>query len=156
MSVNTSMFDPATFLDATMEEPTVKRPPLPVGDYKAVIGEIKARAWTGKKDPTKSGIAWDIPLTLEVPAEVQASLGIEQATLNFTDSLMLDLTEGGTIDNSPGKNRRLRIYREATNMNKPGDVFSARKLQGQVVTVKLTHDLWEGDIVERISGVASA
>ena len=150
-----SSFNPDTFLDATMTEPTEKRPPLPVGDYTAVVGAITARAWQGKADPTKSGIAWDIPLTLEVPAEIQAELKMDQSTLPLKDSIMLDLTENGTIDNSPGKNRRLRAYREATDMNKPGDVFSARKMEGKVLKVKITHDLWEGQPIERVSGVVA-
>lgn len=151
-----SMFDPSTFLDATLEAPTEKRPPLPVGDYTAIVGEVKARAWQGRTDPTKSGIAWDIPLTIEIPAEVQAQLGLQQPTITLQDSIMLDLTEGGTIDNSPGKNRRLRVYREAVDLNKSGDSFSARKMQGKVVKVKISHDVYEGSPVEKIAGVARA
>lgn len=151
-----SMFNPDTFLDATIEAPTEKRPPLPAGDYTAVIGEVKSRAWQGKKDPTKSGIAWDIPLTLEIPADVQTQLGLTQPTITLTDSIMLDLTEAGTIDNSPGKNRGLRNYREALDMNKAGDVFSARKMTGQAVRVKVKHELYEDQIMERVGGVARA
>lgn len=151
-----SMFDPSTFLDATLEAPTEKRPPLPVGDYTAIVGEVKARAWQGRTDPTKSGIAWDIPLTIEIPAEVQSQLGLQQPTITLQDSIMLDLTEGGTIDNSPGKNRRLRVYREAVDLNKAGDSFSARKMQGKVVKVKISHDVYEGSPVEKIAGVARA
>jgi len=151
-----SMFNPDTFLDATIEAPTEKRPPLPAGDYTAVIGEVKSRAWQGKKDPTKSGIAWDIPLTLEIPADVQTQLGLTQPTITLTDSIMLDLTDAGTIDNSPGKNRGLRNYREALDMNKAGDVFSARKMTGQAVRVKVKHELYEDQIMERVGGVARA
>ncbi len=151
-----SMFNPDTFLDATIEAPTEKRPPLPAGDYTAVIGEVKSRAWQGKKDPTRSGIAWDIPLTLEIPADVQTQLGLTQPTITLTDSIMLDLTDAGTIDNSPGKNRGLRNYREALDMNKAGDVFSARKMTGQAVRVKVKHELYEDQIMERVGGVARA
>ncbi len=151
-----SMFNPDTFLDATIEAPTEKRPPLPAGDYTAVIGEVKSRAWQGKKDPTKSGIAWDIPLTLEIPADVQTQLGLTQPTITLTDSIMLDLTDAGTIDNSPGKNRGLRNYREALDMNKAGDVFSARKMTGQAIRVKVKHELYEDQIMERVGGVARA
>lgn len=151
-----SMFNPDTFLDATIEAPTEKRPPLPAGDYTAVIGEVKSRAWQGKKDPTKSGIAWDIPLTLEIPADVQTQLGLTQPTITLTDSIMLDLTDAGTIDNSPGKNRGLRNYREALDMNKAGDVFSARKMTGQAVRVKVKHELYEDQIMERVGGVTRA
>lgn len=151
-----SMFNPDTFLDATIEAPTEKRPPLPAGDYTAVIGEVKSRAWQGKKDPTKSGIAWDIPLTLEIPADVQTQLGLQQPTITLTDSIMLDLTDACTIDNSPGKNRGLRNYREALDMNKAGDVFSARKMTGQAVRVKVKHELYEDQIMERVGGVTRA
>jgi len=150
-----SSFDPALFLDVTMDAPTEKRDPLPIGDYTAVIGEVTSRAWQGKADPTKSGIALDVPLTIDVPAEIQASLGLG-STLNLKDSIMLDLTDSGMIDNAKGKNRQLRNYREALDMNKPGDVFSPRKMQGQVITVKVTHEIYQDAPVERISGVTKA
>ena len=151
----TSSFDPALFLDITLTEPTEKRDPLPIGDYTAVIGEVTTRAWQGRADPTKSGIALDIPLTIDVPAELQAEKGLPP-TLNLKDSVMLDLTDGGMIDNAKGKNRQLRNYREATNMNNAGDVFSPRKLQGQVITVKITHEIYQDAPVERVSGVAKS
>ena len=150
-----SQFDPNLFLDATLDEPTEKRPPLPIGDYTAVVGEVTARAWTGKADPTKSGIAWDVPLTIDVPADLQASMGLPP-NITLKDSVMLDLTPSGLIDNGVGKNRRLRIYREALDLNKPGDKFSARMMQGRILTVKVSHDLWEGQPVERVAGVALA
>jgi hypothetical protein len=143
------------FLDTTLDAPTEKREPLPIGDYTAVIGEVASRVWTGKADPTKSGVALDIPLIIDVPAELQVSMGLPP-TLNLKDSVMLDLTESGMIDNGKGKNRALRNYREATNMNKPGDVFSPRKLQGQVITIKVTHEIWQDAPVERVSGVSKA
>lgn len=150
----TSAFDPNSFLDATLEEPSERRSPLPVGDYVATIEEVTARTWQGKKDPTKSGIAWDVQLAVEVPADVQTLLGLTKSTLTLKDSIMLDLTPNNTIDNAPGKNPRLRNYREALDMNKPGDVFSARKMIGRLITVKVAHDLYEGMPIEKISGVA--
>lgn len=149
----TSAFDPSTFLDATITEALVKRPPLPVGDYTAVIGEVKARQWTSTKGEGRSGVAWDVPLTLEVPAEIQASLGLTQATLNLKDSIMLDLTDSGMLDLGIGKNNGLRKYREACDLNKPGEAFSARMMTGRAITVKLGHELYNGEPVERINGV---
>lgn len=148
------MFNPQDYLDVSINEPSVKRPPLPPGDYTGQIGEVTARPWTGKKDPTKSGIAWDIPLAITIPPEVQASLGLDQSVINLKDSIMLDLTADGMIDNGPGKNRGMRAYREALNMNNPGDSFSARKMTGQVVRVKIGHDMWNGEPIERVEGVA--
>lgn len=152
----TSIFDPNLLLDATIDAPTEARPPLPVQDYTAIIGEIAARQFQGKKDPSKTFTAWDVPLTLQIPVEVQQQLGIELAELKLTDSIMLDLTESGTLDNSLGKNGKLRMYREALDMNKPGDTFSARKMQGQVVTVRVNHEDYEGRLMERVGKVARA
>jgi hypothetical protein len=148
------VFDPQAFLDAQITEVSVKRPPLPVGDYKAIIGEVTSRQWTGKDDPTKTGIAWDIPLTLEIPESIQTEMGVAMASLNVKDSIMLDVTEAGTIDLGIGKNGKLRRYREACDLNKPGDVFSARKLTGCAVLVKIKHEIWEDNILEKVSSVA--
>jgi hypothetical protein len=153
--MNASAFSPEMFLDMELNEPTERRAPLPIGDYTAVIGDVKARPWQGKADPTKTGIAWDVPLTVDVPAEYQSELGLP-ATLQFKDSVMLDLTDNGTIDNSKGKNRQLRAYRDALDMNKVGDSFSARKMVGGIVKVKVGHELYQENIVERINGVAKA
>lgn len=150
-----SAFDPQSFLDATLEAPTERRNPLPVGDYHAVIGEVAARAWQGRKDTTKSGIAWDVPLTVDIPAALQSALELPP-TLTLKASIMLDLTDSGSIDNSKGKNGHLRMYRDALDLNKPGDSFSARKMQGRVVVVKITHELYEGNIQERVGAVARA
>src|SRR5574341_1180790 len=120
-----SQFDPQAFLDATIDAPLERRAPLSVQDYRAVLGELTSRAWT-YKDGSKSGIAWDVPAALEVPAELQAALSLPP-TITLKDSIMLDLTATGAIDVSKGKNNRLRMYREAVDMNKPGDSFSARK-----------------------------
>lgn len=149
-----SNFDPAMFLDTTLTEPTEKRDPLPIGDYKAVIGSLNPpRAWVGKSDPSKSGYALDVPLVVDVPAELQAAQGLPP-TLTLKDSIMLDLTEQGHLDNSKGKNRQLRNYREALDMNKPGDSFSFRRLEGQVITVKVGHEIYQDAPVERVVGVA--
>lgn len=156
-----SQFDPQTFLDATLSEPTERRVPLPVecpgtsdGLYTAVIGEVKARAWESKKPDAKikSGVAWDVPLEFQIPQQLQDALKYSP-TFTFTDSVMLELNDQGLIDNSQGRNRRLRMYREAADLNKPGDKFNARMLQGKVVKVKLDHEMYQGNPMERVSNV---
>lgn len=156
MSQAPSLFDPLTFLTQETTEAASKRPPLPVGDYTATVGEVKPRVWNSK-DGSRSGLALDIPLTVEVPAEVQAAFGI-QPTLQLTDSVFVDTTEQGMMDWAPGKNRGLRYYREATGMNTAGQAFSLSKLTGHVVLVKIAHRMIEGgasagDITEDIKGV---
>ncbi len=167
-------FSPEDYLNFTLDTPTTTRPPLPIGDYFATIGEVKLETWTGKvggKAEGKSGLKWVIPLSLNVPPDVQTQLGLNQPTITLTDSIMLDLNEAGQIDNSPGKNRGIRNYREALNLNKEGDQFSARIMQGKSIRVRVEHEvvkskslptaggealIGQDRTVERIGGVARA
>lgn len=153
-----SQFDPSVFLDATIDTPLAKRKTLPEGEYLAQIGEVKSRAWQSR-DGTKSGIAYDVPLELQIPFEHQEELGYNH--LNLTDSIMLDITPQGTIDIGPGKNGKLRTYREALDMNREGTKFSARLMQGQMIKVRVKHEPYEDSagetqLAERIKGVAKA
>lgn len=153
MSFDVSSFNPEAFLSAVLTEPTEKRIPLPIGDYIAQIGEVKPRTWTGKADPTKSGVAMDIPLFVDVPPEIAQQINSTGNVATLRDSLMLDLTDAGTLDNSPGRNRRLRNYREALDMNKPGDAFSFKAMEGKLIRIKISHELYDGAPVERIESV---
>ena len=158
--MNTSVFDPNSFLDAQVTEVNEKRPPLPAenpeaadGLYMAVIGEIKADSGTiGKGE--KIGQPWVsmvIPLKIQVPPSVQA-LGLGEE-LTITDRAFLDLTPQGGLDNSKGKNRAQRMYREATDTNKAGESFAWRMLTGKLIKVKITHELYEGNIQEKIGAI---
>lgn len=145
------IFDPNMFLDITVDQPFEDRIPLPVGEYTAMVGQITARSWQSK-DGTKAGVAWDIPLVVDVPPEVQQQCAC-MATMKLTDSAMIDLNEAGNgFDMGPGKNRVLKDYREATDTNRPGDKFGAKLLQGKIVKIRISHDLWEGRIREKITG----
>ena len=152
----TSAFDPAVFLDATTTEVNEKRPPIPTenpedpnGLYTAVIGEIKTDSGTiGKGDNAgKPWVSMIIPLRIQVPASVQG-LGLPPE-LTLTDRAFLDLTPQGGLDNSKGKNRRQKDYRDATGMNNPGEAFAWRMLQGKVVKVRVTHEMYNDSIQER-------
>ena len=155
-----SAFDPTAFLDAQQTEVNEKRPPLPEnnpgdenGLYTAVVGEVKAESGTiGKGD--RAGQPWVsmvIPLQIQVPGELQAAGFAPQLTIS--DRAFLDLTPQGGLDNAPGKNRQQRSYREATGMNKAGEVFAWRMLQGKVVKVKIKHELYNETIQERVAAV---
>lgn len=148
-----SIFDPQNLLDETFTEPSERREPLDIGDYTAIIGEITVQDWA-KKDGSAKGKKWNVPLEVQIPAEMQERLQLPFSALKLIDSVMLDLTPSGGIDMAKGKNGRIRVYREALDMNKPGDTFSARKMQGQMVLVKIAHEEYNGAIQERIAGVA--
>jgi hypothetical protein len=153
-----STFDPASFLDFTTTEESVKRPPIPAGDYLGVIGDIVASQWASSKDPTKAGWKFEIPLLIDVPGDVAEAIGLTEPTLKVSDSVMLDLTEAKALDFSVGKNGKLRKYRDATGNNKAGQSFNARMLTGHVVTVKITHREYpegSGDLFENVAGIAA-
>lgn len=156
----TSAFNPEAFLDAQITEVNEKRPPLPAdnpeaadGLYTAVIGEITtASGVIGKGDRTgQPWLSMVVPLRIQVPAAVQA-LGLPPE-LQLTDRAFLDLTPEGALDNSKGKNRQQKAYRDATDMNKPGQPFAWRMLTGKVVKVKVNHELYEGSVQERIGQI---
>ena len=149
-----SNFDPTTFLSATIDQPFEKRPPLPEGDYIGVIGKPEARANQGRKDPSKTYIFLDVPIAVEVPADMQSSLSLPP-TITVRDSQILDVTASGTLDLAPGRNTGLRRYREALDLNKPGDAFSIAALEGRPIRVRVKHELYNESIQERVGGIAA-
>ena len=154
--MTTSMFDPQSFLDAQITEVSVKRPPLTAGiEIIGVITEVAARTWTGKKDPSQSGLAIDVKVEYDLkgsyPAEA-AKTGADKLILS--DSIMLNLTDSGAIDLAPGKNARLRQYRDALDMNKAGEVFAFRAMVGRPIRTKIKHVPYNGDILDNIDTVA--
>lgn len=161
--MNTSAFDPNVFLDAQQTEVNEKRPPLPTenpdapdGLYTAVIGEIKSDAGTiGKGERVgQPWVSMVIPLRIQVPSNLQA-LGLPPE-LTLTDRAFLDLTPSGGIDNGKGKNRQQRAYRDATGTNNPGEPFAWRMLQGRVIKVKVTHEMYQEALQEKVAGVFPA
>ena len=158
--MSTSVFDPSVFLDAQINEANEKRPPLPTenpddasGLYLAVIGEIKTDSGTVSKGDNagKPWISMLIPLRIQVPPAVQG-LGIPPE-LTLTDRAFLDLNAQGGLDNTKGKNRRQRTYRDATGTNVAGVPWSWRQLQGKTVRVKVTHELYQDSIQERVADI---
>lgn len=156
----TSAFDPSVFLDAQQTEVNEKRDPIPTenpdasdGCYMAVIGEVTTASGTiGKGDRT--GQPWAsivVPLKLQLGPQVQA-LGLPPE-FQLTDRVFLDLTPQGSVDNSKGKNRGQKAYRDALGLNTPGVPFAWRQIQGRTVKVKVAHELYEGAIQERIAAI---
>lgn len=160
-----SLFDPAAFLSAQQTEVNEKRelfpvsnPTSPDGLYIGVIGEISTASGTiGKGE--KTGEPWMsivIPIKFDVPQQLQAEKQLP-ATFQFTDRVFLDLMPGGRgIDNGKGKNKGQFAYREALGMNTPGEPFSWAATQGRPIKFRLVHELYNGNIMEKIAGVFKA
>lgn len=146
------IFDPQQFLDAQTTDTLKRRPPVDPAVYLGIIQEPKIRPWQGKADPSKSGYAIDIPIQLQLPPDQIQKVG--QPTVTVTGGGFLDTTDQGGLDMAPGRNRTLRTYYEACNINKPGT--TPRMLQGRQIRVQIAHDIYEGEPVEKVASVAKA
>lgn len=157
-------FDPEKFLSDETTEPNVRRPPIPEnnpasadGGYLAIIGKCKTSSGTiGKGE--RIGQPWVsvmVPLQIDLPAEVQAQLN--QPKLTITDRVFLDLTASNAIDNSPGRNRKQKDYREALGLNVAGEKFSWNMAQGKMVKVFFKHTLdMDGNRTEEVRAITKA
>lgn len=149
-----SMFDPNQYLDMqTTESNDTKVVPVPVGEYLAMVSEVKARSWTSKSDPTKSGIALDLQWEIE-DTNVKSLLDRDKVTVK--QGIMLDMTGSGGLDMGKGKNVGLGRVREATGLNTPGAPFAASMLTGRMAKVTVKHRVDGDTIYAEVSGVAKA
>lgn len=147
-----SMFSPEQFLDMQVSESNdTKIVPVPPGEFIAVVKEVKARPWTSKSDPSKSGIALDVVWSID-DANVKALLGRDEVTVK--QGIMLDMSEAGGLDMGKGKNIGLGRIREATGLNTPGQPFSATMLTGRVAKVKVEHRVDGDNIYSEVKQVA--
>jgi hypothetical protein len=149
-------FDPATFLDVSVNESndTVSTP-VPVGEYTAVAGEPKIREWNSK-DGTKSGLALDIPWEIDSGSypSVKEATGRDKNIVY--QGIMLDTTPNGGLDTGKGRNVKLGRLREATGLNKAGQPFSFRMLQGRLAKIEVAHRTAEDQLFAEVKGVAPA
>lgn len=143
--MNSMPFDPQAFLDLPVEVAFERRKLIPVQDYVATIQDLVPRQWQSKtkvdeSGALKSGLAFDVKLVIDLPADVQEACNLKSPTLTLEDGVIVDLLPGGTgFDFTPGRNGRLRLYREATDMNKSGEMFRPRLLIGKVLKVRVNH-----------------
>lgn len=147
-----SKFNLDALMSSEITEAQEKRPPIPVGTYQARIKTLVPGTWA-KKDGTDSGVKFDLTLEVTIPSDVQGELGIQESTVILRDSIMLNLNAAGGIDTSPGKNARLRTYRIACGMNVQSQPFSPPQFVGKGVSVTIKHEMYEGEIQEKIGAV---
>lgn len=154
-------FNPEAYLDAPIEKPLERRLPLLPTDYTGIIQDAKIIPWQSKDKTDEmtgqplSGLRCELKISLEIPEAERTRVNLTSPTFAISDSMMLDLTATKAIDDGPGRNTRLRMYREATDQNRAGETFSIRKLIGKPLRVKLGHRvLPSGDPVEEVKQVA--
>lgn len=125
-----SAFDPDLFMNTTTTDANdTNFAPVPVGEYQASIKEVKA-ATAGDKPVLN--VTWAIDSD-----EVREETGLASPTVRQT--IWLDLTEQGGLDNGKGKNVGLGKLREALGQNTPGKPWSPGLLVGQVAMVQIGH-----------------
>lgn len=151
-----SQFDPNLLLDSTITQAFVKRPPIPAGvELLGVIGKVEIKSGQQKDDPSKTWIRLQIPVEFDLSQSPQVAAllqGFDKVTL--TDGILLDVTEQGMIDQSPGKNGRLRRWRDALGMNQDGQAFSPRMMEGRPVKCKISQRMYEGETFDQIESIA--
>lgn len=153
--MDTSIFDPNALLSTTTSDAFSRRPPIPAGtELVGVIGEVKPRQNAGKKDPTKMYTFLDIPIEIDLSQAPHIMEALGQPKVTLRDSCILDVTPAGSLDGAPGKNGQLRRYREALDMNKPGEPFSLLAMQGRPVRVKIKNEDNNGELVDAVGAVA--
>ena len=150
-----SDFDPTKFLDAATEQVSERMPNLPPGqDYISTIKDVTFRQVQGKKDPSA------MYLFMDVKHEIDTSRVSDYPTPTRTivDGFIVNTREDNpqAIDYSPGKNGRIRQYREALGMNEAGMPFSPRAMMGRNIRVKTKLDPYEGEFFDKIDSLAKA
>ena len=147
-----SLFNPEQFLDMQVTEANdTKIIPIPVGEYMAVVKEVKIRPWQSKKDPSVAGIALDLVWTID-DAGVKQLLGRDE--VNTKQGIMLDMTDAGGLDLGKGRNVSLGRLREAVGLNTPGQPFSFGMLTGRGAKVKIDHRIDGETIYAEVKAVA--
>ena len=146
------MFNPDQFLDMQVTESnSTEAIPVPVGEYTAVIGEVKCRPWQKKDDPSVAGLALDITWELDDEA-VKELLSRQKVTVK--QGAMLDLTDSGSLDMGKGRNVTLGRLRDAVNLNQAGQPFAFSMLVGRVAKVKVEHRVNGDQIFTEVKAVA--
>ena len=118
--------------------------PIPEGEYRGVIKEVKADVTT-KGSPVLE-VIWIID-----DQEVRDLIGMDEPTSRQT--IWLDVNEQGALEFGKNKNIGLGKLREALGQN-DGSPWSPAKLMGCPATVSIKHRVGsEGGIFAEVKGV---
>ena len=148
------MFDPNSFLDAEIQDAnSTVTVPVPIGEYQAIVKEVKMANGISKTDGVTPWARLDIVWTIE-NENVKALLGRKEVVTR--QGLMLDLSESGGLDMGVGRNVRLGRLREALGLNAPGKPFSFRMLEGRIAKVLIKHETYEGTVRDLVDACIKA
>lgn len=132
-----SSFDPANFLNTEFTDTfDTERIPVPEGEFQASLKDFKVRVTTSGK--AVMDVFWIVS-----DSDVQNATG--QAEPMVRQTIWLDITDGGALDGSKGKNIDLGKLRDALGQNQKGQVWSPGMLKGGVALVKVKHSIDQRD-----------
>lgn len=146
-------FNPEEYLSASFEDPTdTKRIPCPVGEYTATAGKPQVRGWETEKNGGSAGVSYDVPWTID-DEDAKAATGRDKVVV--FQSFMFSFYPGTTeIDKEKAKTDiRFGKFREAIGLN--DTEFSWLMVEGRFAKVKVEHELYKGDVKDKVSGVVA-
>jgi hypothetical protein len=136
-------FDPQQFMNMQVTEATsTEFVSVPEGDYTAVVTKVDFRtvqAKNGEGEMAFMDVTWEID---DPTGSVEAVTGRKKNSAR--QSIILDVTEWGSLDMGKGRNVGLGRLREAVGQNRPGVAWSPSMLIGQPARVSIKHRM-DGD-----------
>ena len=149
------MFDESLFLQSSIDGANSTQViPLPADTYPGIISDVKLRQAPGKKDPSMTYTFCDVSWTLQVSPAILEEIGRKAGTAR--QSFMLDLTDGGTLDMSKGRNVSLGRLREALKQNVAGKPWNFKMLINASAKVKIKHRPEGENIYEEVDAILPA
>ncbi len=142
-------FSPEAFLSTVVQgEMSTRISPVPIGVYTATIAKLTPRAAT-----PNGNVPCDVSFEID-DANLKATLGRDKITTRQT--LWLDFTESGALDDGKDKNTGLGKLREAVGQNRKDQPWSPSMLIGQPLRVKVEHQIDKntGDVYDRVTQVS--
>lgn len=146
------MFDANTLLNQDVTgAASTEYVPIPVGEYTAVVKDISVKEVTSQKTGETYRF-FEVQYGLDSP-EVAELTGMTEPRVR--QSMILDMTDSGTLNLGKGKNVPLGRLREACGQNDPSKPWNFNMLVGQAVKVSVKHRIGdEGQIYAEVKGVA--
>jgi hypothetical protein len=152
-----SDFDPTAFLNSATETVSERMPNLPAGqDFVSTIKDVAFRQVHGKKDPTALYLFMDVKHEIDTSQVQVDGQTYPVPTRTIVDDFIVNTNASGAIDYAPGKNGRIRDYREALGMNEAGRPFAPANMIGRQIRVKVKVEPYNGNNFDKISGLAKA
>jgi hypothetical protein len=141
------MFNAESFLNATTKNATsTVTKPVPPGEYVGQISDLKVRQ--NRDGSAVLDVLWEIP-----DANLQEEL--KRKKIITRQSIWLDLTPNGDLDEAEGTNVALGKLRKAVGQNEAGQEWSPLQLIGQVAKINVVEDVNKetNDILDRVKSV---